>query len=273
MRGLYTAGVLDVMLDMGLEPDVICGTSAGVTFGVNLKSKQRGRVLRYNIRFAGDKRYISLRSWLTTGDMVNVPFAYNLLPRELDPFDNETYMRTPCRFFATVTNMRTGKAEYMRVDDSWAQMQVIRASASLPFLSRKVRIGGEEYLDGGIVDNIPIDKCLQEGCDRVIVVLTRPKGHVSDDHLSLLSRIVYPRYPELQKAFDVRNEVYRRKVERINRMEEEGKLFVIRPSRYIEIARLERNPDKLQALYNLAIEDTDRLRDGLLAYLGLQKEV
>lgn len=268
MRGLYTAGVLDVMLDMGLEPDVICGTSAGVTFGVNLKSKQRGRVLRYNIRFAGDKRYISLRSWLTTGDMVNVPFAYDLLPRELDPFDNETYMRTPGRFFATVTNMRTGKAEYMRVDDSWAQMQVIRASASLPFLSRKVRIGEEEYLDGGIVDNIPIDKCLQEGCDRVIVVLTRPKGYVSDDHLSLLSRIVYPRYPELQKAFDVRNEVYRRKVERINRLEEEGKLFVIRPSRYIEIARLERNPDKLLALYNLAIEDTNRLRGRLLNYLA-----
>lgn len=267
MRGLYTAGVLDVMLDMGFSPDVICGTSAGVTFGVNLKSKQRGRVVRYNIRFAGDPRYISLRSWLTTGDMVNVPFAYDLLPRELDPFDNETYMRTPCDFFATVTNLRTGRAEYLPVVDSWRDMQIIRASASLPFLSRKVKIGEEEYLDGGIVDNIPLEKCMEEGCDRIIVVLTRPQGVLVDDHLSLLGRLFYPAYPALQKAIDVRNEEYRRKIERVGQLEKEGKILVIRPSRFLKIARLERNPEKLQALYDLGIADAGQLRMRIQQYL------
>lgn len=273
MRGLYTAGVLDVMLDMGFVPDVICGTSAGVTFGINLKSKQRGRVVRYNTRLVGDKRYISLRSWLTTGDMVNVPFAYDLLPRVLDPFDNKTYMQTPTAFFATVTNMRTGKAEYMRVDNCWEQMDIIRASASLPFLSRKVKIGEEYYLDGGIVDNIPLDKCMVEGCDRIIVVLTRPLGHATDDHLSLLSRICYPGYPELQKAFDERNAAYRRKLDRINRLEQEGKLLVIRPSRFIPIARLEKDAEKLRMIYKLGTEDAELLKEEMQTYLMGKKPV
>ena len=266
MRGLYTAGVLDVMLDLGFEPDVICGTSAGVTFGVNLKPKQRERVLRYNTRFAGDKRYISVDSLLRTGNMVNVPFAYDLLPRELDPFDNETYMRTPTTFFATVTNVRTGKAEYMRVEDMWRDMDIVRASASLPFLSRLVRIGEDDYLDGGIVDNIPLDKCLEEGCERIVVVLTRPKGQLTNDHLRLLSRLWYPAYPALCHAFDVRNERYRQRMEQIDELEKEGKLLVIRPSKSFPIARLEQDAGKLRQLYELGLQDAQLRAADLQAF-------
>lgn len=267
MRGLFTAGVIDAMLDHHFEPDVICGTSAGVTFGVNLKSKQRGRVLRYNTRFAGDVRYISLRSFLRTGDMVNREFAYDLLPRELDPFDNFTYMQTPTEFWATLTNVRTGQAEYHKITDSWAQMDAIRASASLPFISRKVSYLGEEYLDGGLVDNIPLGKCMELGCDRIIVVLTRPAGYVRNEHLTLLSRILYPRDKALQAAIARRNSSYMERLEEINRLEQEGRIIVIRPSRNVPVARLEKDPAKLQALYDLGLCDALRLWPDVEQYL------
>lgn len=267
MRGLYSAGVIDAMLDHHFEPDVICGTSAGVTFGVNLKSKQRGRVLRYNTRFAGDVRYISLRSFLRTGDMVNREFAYDLLPRELDPFDNFTYMQTPTEFWATLTNVRTGQAEYHKITDSWAQMDAIRASASLPFISHKVSYLGEEYLDGGLVDNIPLGKCMELGCDRIIVVLTRPAGYVRNEHLTLLSRILYPRDKALQAAIARRNSSYMERLEEINRLEQEGRIIVIRPSRNVPVARLEKDPAKLQALYDLGLCDALRLWPDVEQYL------
>lgn len=267
MRGLYSAGVIDAMLDHNFEPDVICGTSAGVTFGVNLKSKQRGRVLRYNTRFAGDVRYISLQSFLRTGDMVNREFAYDLLPRELDPFDNFTYMQTPTEFWATLTNVRTGQAEYHKITDSWAQMDAIRASASLPFISRKVSYLGEEYLDGGLVDNIPLGKCMELGCDRIIVVLTRPAGYVRNEHLTLLSRILYPRDKALQAAIARRNSTYMERLEEINRLEQEGRIIVVRPSKNVPVARLEKNPAKLQALYDLGLYDALRLWPDIEQYL------
>lgn len=267
MRGLYSAGVIDAMLDHNFEPNVICGTSAGVTFGVNLKSKQRGRVLRYNTRFAGDVRYISLQSFLRTGDMVNREFAYDLLPRELDPFDNFTYMQTPTEFWATLTNVRTGQAEYHKITDSWAQMDAIRASASLPFISRKVSYLGEEYLDGGLVDNIPLGKCMELGCDRIIVVLTRPAGYVRNEHLTLLSRILYPRDKALQAAIARRNSTYMERQEEINRLEQEGRIIVIRPSRNVPVARLEKDPAKLQALYDLGLYDALRLWPDIEQYL------
>lgn len=267
MRGLFTAGVIDAMLDHNFEPNVICGTSAGVTFGVNLKSKQRGRVLRYNTRFAGDVRYISLQSFLRTGDMVNREFAYDLLPRELDPFDNFTYMQTPTEFWATLTNVRTGQAEYHKITDSWAQMDAIRASASLPFISRKVSYLGEEYLDGGLVDNIPLGKCMELGCDRIIVVLTRPAGYVRNEHLTLLSRILYPRDKALQAAIARRNSSYMERLEEINRLEQEGRIIVIRPSKNVPVARLEKDPAKLQALYDLGLYDALRLWPDIEQYL------
>lgn len=259
MRGLYSAGVMDVLMQLGFRPDVICGTSAGVTFGVNYPSHQPGRVLRYNLRFAGDKRYISVFSLLRTGDICNVDFCYRELPDVLDPFDYDTYRNSGIRLFATVTNLRTGKAEYLEVKDCRTQMDIVRATASLPFLSRMVHYQGEEYLDGGIVDNIPLDRCLAEGCDKVVVVLTRPKGEYTNDHLNLLARIFYHRYPALRQAIRTRNHNYRLRIEQIERLEAEGKIIVLRPSKPMKISRLEHDPKKLQALYDLGVRDAQAL--------------
>lgn len=255
MRGLYTAGVLDVFMDKDLHADVICGTSAGVTFGINLPSLQRGRVLRYNINLGHDKRYISLRSFLLSGNMVNKEFAYDLLPNVLDPFDYDTYNKSGVEFYATVTNVNTGLPEYIQLTDCLGQMDVIRASASLPFLSRKVYLDGIPYLDGGISDNIPLDKCLETGCDKIVVILTHPKGYVKKESLYMLSRFLYPRDKALQEAFRVRNKNYNQRLSTIEQLEAQGKIIVLRPSREVQIGRLERNPERLTAMYDLGVSD------------------
>lgn len=268
MRGLYTSGVIDVMLDHGFEPDVVCGTSAGVTFGVNLLSKQRGRVLRYNKRFVGDRRYISLHSWLTTGNIINKDFAYGLLPRELDPFDEETFEKSKAEFYATITNMRTGQAEYVRITDTWKQMDVIRASASLPIICQPVEWQGEKYLDGGLADNIPLDKCLELGCDKVIIVLTRPIDYVRNDHIAPLCRLAFPRYKALLRTIEQRNDQYNARIQQIRKLEQEGKLFIIRPSEDRPIGRLEKDPEKLKALHALGVQDAQKQWRGLEEYIG-----
>ena len=255
MRGLYTAGVIDIMLEHNFEPDVVCGTSAGVTFGINLLSKQRGRVLRYNKRFVGDRRYISFHSWLTTGNMINKEFAYDLLPRELDPFDEETFAASKTKFYATITNMHTGQAESVHLKNAWAQMDVVRASASLPIISRPVVINGQKYLDGGLADNIPLDKCLEQGCDKVIIVLTRPLGYIRDEKLTAITKLCYPRYKNLHRTVEMRNKNYNRRIEQILQLEREGKVFVLRPSEEISISRLEKDPARLEQVYNLGLKD------------------
>lgn len=267
MRGLYTAGVLDVMMEHQFMPDVVCGASAGVTFGVNLLSGQRGRVLRYNCRYVGERRYISMHSWLTTGNMINRDFAYGLLPRELDPFDEETFERAPAEFYATITNMRTGQAEYVRITDTWKQMDVIRASASLPIICQPVEWQGEKYLDGGLADNIPLDKCLELGCDKVIIVLTRPMDYVRNDHIAPLCRLAFPRYKALLRTIDQRNEKYNARVQQIHELEEQGKVFVIRPSENRPVGRLEKDLDKLRALHALGVQDATKQWQALKDYL------
>ena len=267
MRGLYTAGVLDVMMDNYFMPDVVCGTSAGVTFGVNLLSQQHGRVLRYNCRYIGERRYISMHSWLTTGNMINKDFAYDLLPRELDPFDEATYEQSPAEFYATITNMRTGEAEYVRITDTWKQMDVIRASASLPIICQPVEWNGEKYLDGGLADNIPLDKCLELGCDKVIIVLTRPMDYVRNDHIAPLFRLAFPRYKALLRTIEQRNEKYNARIQQILELEKQGKVFVIRPSENRPVSRLEKDPEKLRALHALGVQDATAQWQALEAYL------
>ncbi len=260
MRGLYTAGVLDVMMERGFLPDVICGTSAGVTFGVNLPSGQKGRVIRYNTRYAGRKDFVSIHSFLTTGNVVNVPFSYDRLPHELDPFDNEAFMSSGVDFYATVTNLLTGEAEYLKLEDCDRQMDYIRASASLPFLSQEVVIDGVPYLDGGISDNIPVDRCLEEGCDRLVIVLTKPAGYVRTGSMAPLGRLVYHKYKNLIRTMERRSERYNECLRKIERLESEGKALVIRPSRDVKISRLERNKGKMMEMYSLGVEDASRIK-------------
>lgn len=268
MRGLYTAGIIDIMIDHGFEPDVICATSAGATFGVNLPSKQRGRTLRYNMKYIGRKGYVSFYSLLTTGNIINVDFSYNKIPNQLDRFDEEAFCSSKTKLYVTVTNTKTGEAEYIHIKNCSEQIDAIRASASIPYLSKKVNINGNTYLDGGIVDNIPLTKCQELGCDKIIVVLTRPAGYRKNGKEALLSKLWYPADKNLQNAFKQRNINYNKRLEEIEKLEDNGEILVIRPSEDLKIRRLEKNRQKLLSMYDLGISDATNIWSKIEQYLN-----
>ena len=268
MRGIYTCGVLDVMIEKGFEPDVLCGTSAGVLFGINLPSKQRGRAFRYNYTYCVDPDYVSVRSLIRTGNMVNVDFAYNRIPNELAPFDEATYEQSKTQVFATVTNVKTGRAEYKHITDCYEQMDWLRASGTLPFISKRVTMpDGSEYLDGGLVDNIPLDKAFEEGCDKVIVVLTRPLEFRLNEPMYGLSRIFYPQEKNLQAALKVRSANYNKRLEQVSQLQKEEKIFVFSPETVLPVRRLERNPLHLKRIYKIGLRDGYRRWQELENYL------
>ena len=164
--------------------------------------------------------------------------------------------------------MRTGKAEYVRITDTWKQMDVIRASASLPIICQPVEWQGEKYLDGGLADNIPLDKCWELGCDKVIIVLTRPMDYVRNDHIAPLCRLAFPRHKALLRTIEQRNDHYNARIQQIKELETEGKVFVIRPSENRPVGRLEKDPEKLKALHALGMQDAQKRWQALEEYLA-----
>lgn len=254
MRGMYTAGVLDVFLKNKLKVDCIVGVSAGALFGVNFLSGQNGRVIRYNKRFNGDKNYMGLRPLLREGNIVSTKYAYEEVPRRLDPFDDAAYRKSGIPFYAVVTNMETGMPEYIKIDSVFEQMDVLRASGSMPFVSKPVLIDSKKYLDGGISDSIPFRFAESLGCDKLIVILTRDMAYRKRQMSPALIRLWFGKSPIAEKLLQ-RHEVYNRSVEELREWEINGKAVVIRPSSPIEIGRIETDPQKLQSVYELGVKD------------------
>ena len=270
LRGLYTAGILDVWLDEGVHVDALFGVSAGALFGANLFSGQKGRALRYNKRFLGDKRYMSMYSFLTTGDYVGRKFAYYDITTRYDPYDEAAFEKSGGEFYAVVTNVQTGKPEYMQVKNVLKDMEILRATSSLPFVSRFVEIGGGKYLDGGVSDSIPVEACMQRGYDKVVVILTRPADYRKTKVKSWLIRARYGKYKAFCEAMENRHTRYNAQVEEIMRLEEEGKIFVIRPQAMLALSGLEKDPEKLQAVYDTGVEDGKKTLDALREYLSAE---
>lgn len=255
MRGMYTAGVLDVFLEKCIFVDAVVGVSAGALFGVNYLSRQKGRVIRYNKRFNSDKNYMGLRPLLREGNIVNTKYAYEEVPRKLDPFDDESYKKSGIPFYAVVTDIETGKPEYIQVYSAFEQMDVLRASGSMPFVSKPVLYNNKMYLDGGISDSIPFQWLSSQGYDKLIVILTRDMEYRKKPMSSSLIKLFYKKQPQLSEKLLKRHDVYNKSVELLKQWENEGKVFVIRPSKPIEIGRIETNPDKLQEVYDLGLKD------------------
>lgn len=255
MRGMYTAGVLDIFLENKIKVDGIIGVSAGVLFGVNYLSNQKGRAIRYNKKFAKDKRYMGISSLLRTGNIINKEFAYYEVPFKLDIFDQETFGKSDTDFYATITNVETGEPEYVKITNVFEQMEVLRATSAMPFVSKMVELNGKKYLDGGISDSIPVEKCKELGYDKIIVVLTRPIEYRKKKSNERFTKIKYNKYPNLVKTINNRYKNYNNSVEKIIDMENKKEIFVIRPSKTISIKRIEREASKLQEVYDLGIED------------------
>lgn len=255
MRGMYTAGILDVFLDHHICVDCAVGVSAGALFGVNYLSGQKGRVIRYNKRFNADKNYLGLLPLLREGNIVSTKYAYEDVPRRLDPFDDESYQKSGVPFYAVVTDVSTGEPEYIQIRSVFEQADILRASGSMPFVSRPVEIGGRKYLDGGISDSIPFQWLSARGCEKIIVILTRDLEYRKKPMSSGLIRLYAKKYPKIAERLKERHRLYNRTVKLLRQWEKEGRAFVIRPSIPIEIGRIEKNPDKLQAVYDLGIQD------------------
>lgn len=269
MRGMYTAGVLDIFLENGIHFDGIVGVSAGALFGVNYLSGQRGRVIRYNKRFNRDKNYMGLRPLLKEGNLVSTQYAYYEVPHKLDPFDDAAFQRSGVPFYAVVTDVETGRPEYMRVASVFEQIDVLRASGSMPFVSRPVKIGDRQYLDGGISDSIPFEWMAEQGYEKLVVILTRDVAYRKKPMLKALVKLGLRRMPRLAEQLLRRHEVYNRSVEKLVQWEQADRAFLIRPSSPIEISRTEKEPDKLQAVYDLGVSNANTAILQLNAYLGL----
>ena len=253
MRGLFTMGVLDVWMEQGdITVDGTVGVSAGAAFGCNFKSGQIGRGIRYNVKYADDWRYKSYRSWLLTGDLFGAEFCYETLPRELDYFDVEAFKNNPMEFYAAVTNLETGKAMFKRLrDGGTGDMMWIRASASLPIVSRIVRIGQYKLLDGGIADSIPLHFMEGRGYGRNIVILTQPQGFVKEKNSMLpLVKIALHSYPKAIEAMESRHIMYNRETAYVAEREAAGAAYVIRPDAPLNISNMEKSEDELMRVYN-----------------------
>ncbi len=253
MRGIFSCGVMDVLMENGIKFDAAAGISAGAVFGCNYKSKQIGRAVRYNKKYGKDKRYCSIKSLLTTGDLYGAEFCYNTLPNELDIFDRVTFSQNPMRFYIGATNVETGKIEYHKCTNGGKEdLLWMRASASMPVVSKPVEINGKKYLDGGISDPIPYRIMEQLGYDRMVVILTQPKDYKKKKSAALpLMQLFLGKYPKTVRAMKRRHLIYNAQTEEIKRLEKEGKILVIRPEKPLGIKRTEGDPVKLEKVYQL----------------------
>ena len=267
MRGLFTSGILDVMMEAGIEPDGLIGVSAGAAFGCNYKSRQPGRAIRYNKRYARDKRYCSWQSWLKTGDLFNAEFGYHVIPKKYDLFDDKAFEQNPMEFYAVCTDVETGLPVYKKLEESThLTYDWIRASASMPLASKVVELEGMKVLDGGVADSIPLKFFESIGYDRNVVILTQPEGYVKEhNRLMLLMRIALRKYPKMIEALDQRHIMYNRQLDYVRQAELEGRCIVIRPDDKLPIGHISHDPEEMQRVYELGrdtgLRNIDRLKE------------
>ena len=270
MRGLFTCGVLDVFMENGIVFDGAAGISAGATFGCNYKSRQIGRALRYNLRFSRDPRYCSLQSLLKTGDLYGAEFCYKTIPDELDPFDREAFRTNPMAFYIGATETATGKTRYhLCTDGGERDILWMRASASMPMVSRPVEIGSRTYLDGGITDAVPFLSMEGQGFDRNVMVLTQPRGYRKKPaKLPGVMKLLLRKMPAISRAMQERPAMYNGQMEDIEKREAAGQSLVIRPPRDLGIGRTEKDPEKLRQVYEIGRKTGEEALPKVRSFLG-----
>lgn len=271
MKGVYTSGVLDFFLEKDVEFSTCLGVSAGICTACSYLSKQHGRGYRISVDYLKDKRYCSVYSLLTTGDLFGVQMCYEEIPDVLDPYDYEAFGRYQGKVYAVVTNVETGRPEYKRIQDVKRDIVAVRASSSLPLVSRLVEIEGGLYLDGGISDSIPIRKSIRMGNEKNVVVLTKPVGYYKKPTSPNMMRMIehqYKKYPKVVENMAMRHIRYNKTLRYLEEQEAKGNVFVIRPQKDLKIGRIEKNREKLDALYQEGYQEAKEQYDALLAYMA-----
>ncbi len=271
MRGMFTAGVLDVLMENGLVTDGAIGVSAGAVFGCNYKSHQIGRVIRYNTEYCNDKRYASFKNLVKTGNLYSEQFCYHEVPEKLDPFNEAAFAASPMDFFVVCTDVKTGEPIYHKCRKGDAEDVLwMEASASMPLAAKIVKIGHYGLLDGGVADSIPVRFFESIGYKRNLIILTQPKGYVKKKNKFLPAiRAKYFRYPAFVEAVADRHERYNETLSSISMLEQAGKDYVIRPPIPLEIGAMERDPAQLRRVYEtgraVAQIQVEKIRDFLNA--------
>ncbi len=269
MRGIFSAGVLDFFLENNISFAQIIGVSAGACHACSYLSGQRGRAKAISVDYLDNKLYCSAYSLITSGDLFGKKFVYETIPNQLNLFDYDAYLANPTRLFAAVTNIETGQAEYIELKDLKEDMEALRASASLPLVSRIVNVNGKKYLDGGVADSIPIREMQARGFEKTVVVLTQPKGYVKEANPGgWLTKAMYRKYPALITSMKERHKAYNATLTYIDEQEAMGKVFVIRPTEKLVIERIEKDRAKLEAVYNLGYLQAKSRHEEMVKFLG-----
>ena len=268
MRGLFTAGIIDVMMEAGVEPDGLIGVSAGAAFGCNYKSRQTGRAVRYNTRFAKDPRYSGLRSLIKTGDYFNAEFGYHIVPKEYDIFDTEAFEQNRLVFVFVCTDVTTGEAVYHQMDRvTFDELEWLRASASMPLASKVVEVGGRKLLDGGVADSIPLAYFERIGYERNVVILTQPEGYVKEpNRLMPLMRLALRKYPKMLEAMENRHLMYNQELEYVRQAEREGRCLVIRPDEKLPIGHISHDPENMRRVYEIGRRKGEKHLDQIIDF-------
>ena len=269
MRGMFTAGATDVMMEAGIQFDGAIGVSAGAAFGCNYKSGQIGRAFRYNAQYCADKRYSGLGVLLREGNLFSKTFCYEELPLKLDPFDFEAYHNNPMEFYLVCTDVETGKPVY-HAYDGWEDQgfEWFRATTSMPLVSQIVEINGQKLLDGGIADSVPVQYFESIGYDRNVVILTQPRGyHKQKNRLMPLLKLQYHKYPKLVETMSNRHNEYNETLSYIETQENRGHLLVISPETDLNISRASKDPDELKRVYEIGRKVAQQQLDVIKSFL------
>ena len=268
LRGVFTCGVLDCFMDYKIRFPFVVGVSAGACNGLSYMSGQRGRAKSSNIDLMDKHHYVGIRYLLTQGCIMDFKLLFEDFPEKIIPYDYEAYFSNPTRFVMVATNCLTGKAEYFEEKSSSERiMSIVRASSSLPYVTKITYVDGVPMLDGGIVDSIPIQYALDQGYKDMVVILTRNKGYRKKEGKMRVAKAFYRKYPALQKALQERNAVYNRTMALVESLENKGKIIVIRPMKPVVVGRMEKDTSKLTALYEEGYAIAENMIAGRSGYI------
>ena len=267
-RAHYTAGVLDVLIDEKLPIEGVIGVSMGAIHGASFVSGQKGRSLEIYTRFAADERLWSLWRWVRTGNLIDPQFCYHDIPDRIVPFDEETFEKSGMAFYVCASNLETGRAEYLRLPNLTDDIDGLRASASLPYVSPAVEFRGMKLLDGGCTDRIPLAAFERLGYTRNIVIQTHPREHAVRDRDAWAAKWWYRKYPKFVESFQKSPEVYEATQRLIDERVKEGRVFPIRPERAIPVGRLTRDPEDVRRAYDLGARDAKKALPALLQWVN-----
>lgn len=266
VRAIYAAGVLDVLHDMCLPFSGVIGVSAGAIHGISFVSGQKGRSYRIYTRFCRDPRFFSFKTWLRTGNIVDNDFCYRQIPQELEPFDQKAFEASGMEFWTVRTNLETGKPEYIRMRDCFAEIDALIASASLPYVSKPVHYRGKLLLDGGCSDRVPLRAFQSMGFDRNVVVLTHPEDHRVKDRDAALVRLFYRKYPAFCRTFENSPQDYEKTQAYLKAEEQKGTVFTIRPKAPIPVSRLSHDPQAIIRAYEMGRRDAREVSKKLVSW-------